>query len=357
MRGARRFSLDKRLIWGIFLANLLALSINTPWFLWRGYQQHNVEIESGREAFNDWLLHEVLTDVIPLTLPLFVANMIFVIVIVRASLAQIQSLSRHAASLDAAHLGDRLSQKGVPLEILPLIQAVNAGLDRIAEGFESQKRFTANAAHELRTPLAVLKARCSGSGCPTQAKLAADVDRMARVVDQLLSVARLEMRQVPLDQPVDLAAVCRKVVADLYPLALEKGRDLALTLQGSHILTHGNDILLEDALRNLIDNALRLSPAGGSVEVELTPLGEIRVLDRGPGVADEQKADIFRPFMRGKSSKGGGAGLGLSIASEVVDLHGGKLSVADREGGGAVFTMDLARAHFVPSGQGNVAAQ
>lgn len=350
------FSLGRRLIGGIFIANLLILAVNTPWFLWRGYQQHDVEIESGREAFSGWLFHEVVTDVIPLTFPLLVTNLLFAIWIVRKSLAPINALSRRVAAIDVAHLQDRLPTEGVPEEIMPFIRSINAGLDRIADGVDSQKRFTANAAHELRTPLAVLKARCSGGDCATSPKLAADVDRMAKVVDQMLSVARLEMRQIPLDAPVDLNAMCRQVVADLYPWALEKRVELAFHDEGDWSLVSGNDLLLGDALRNLIENAVRLSPPGFLVEVEITSPGLIRVLDRGPGVPDEMKSEIFLPFRRGKSAKGGGAGLGLSIASEVVGLHGGALNVADRPGGGAIFCIDLTGI-AQPSGRRNVAAQ
>ncbi|MBF0268995.1 MAG: hypothetical protein HQL44_10440 [Alphaproteobacteria bacterium] len=343
------FSLGKRLIGGIAVANLIVLGINTPYFLWRGYLDHDLEIESGREAFSNWLTHEIVTDVIPLTVPLLVVNLLLIVWIVRTSLAPLQALSHHAAGFDAAHLGERLSTKGVPQEILPLIKAVNAGLDRIAEGFDSQKRFTANAAHELRTPLAVLKARCSGRDCSTSPKLAADVDRMARIVDQLLSIARLDMRQIPMDMPVDLNAVCQQQVADLYPLALEKKCDLAFSAEGRWKLESGNDILLGDAIRNLIENAIRHSPEGETVDVELQAPGIIRVLDHGPGIPSGMKDDVFLPFRRGNSTKGGGAGLGLSIATEAVGLHGGTLSVNDREGGGAVFTIDLSGT-ALPSG-------
>jgi signal transduction histidine kinase len=341
MSGKTAFSLRRRLIGGLAVANLIVLGVNTPYFLWRGYLDHDMEIASGREAFSNWLLHELLTDVIPLTLPLLIANLLFVVWIVRTSLAPIQALSRQAGGFDAAHLGDRLSVEGVPGEIRPLIDAVNKGLERISEGFESQRRFTANAAHELRTPLAVLRARCSGADCATLPKLSADVDRMARIVDQLLSIARLEMRQFPLDQTVDVNAVCRQLVGDLYPLALATGVELSFAADGEWRLLSGNGILLGDAIRNLIENAVRLSPEGGAVELELGPPGVIRVLDRGPGVEEGMKEEIFLPFRRGKSAKGGGAGLGLSIASEVVGLHGGALSVSGRAGGGAVFSIDF----------------
>ena len=356
MSDSLSFSMGKRLIGGIALANILVLAINTPWFLWRAYTKHDLEIEGGHEAMGEWLIHEIVTDVVPLTVPLLLANLLFIVWIVRRSLAPITALSRHAAAFDASHLGERLSTKGVPQEILPLIKAVNAGLDRIAEGFDSQKRFTANAAHELRTPLAVLKARCSGRDCSTSPKLAADVDRMARIVDQLLSIARLDMRQIPLDMPVDLNAVCQRQVADLYPLALASKCDLAFWAQEHWTLPKGNDILLGDALRNLIENAIRHSPEGETVDVELQAPGLIRVLDRGPGIPSEMKCEIFLPFRRGNSTKGGGAGLGLSIATEAVGLHGGTLLVNDREGGGSIFTIDLSGI-AQPSGLGNVAAQ
>ncbi|MBF0167926.1 MAG: hypothetical protein HQL45_09880 [Alphaproteobacteria bacterium] len=336
-----QFTLGKQLIGKIAVVTGLVLIANTPFFLWRGATKHDLDIVGGQEAFGDWLIHELVTDILPLMIPLFIANLLVITWTIRKAMAPIKVLSRLAAGFDAAHLNVRLSLEGLPGEIRPLVKAVNEGLDRIEDGFKSQKRFTANAAHELRTPLAVLKARCSGEGCKISPSLSADVDRMARVVDQMLSIARLEMRQVPLDAPVDLNAICQKVVADLYPLAHDQGRDLAFLADGSWGLALGNDILLGDALRNLVENALRLSPMGETVEVELDKEGVIRVLDRGPGVPDHLKAEIFLPFRRGKSPLGGGAGLGLSIASEIVDLHGGSLAVSDRPGGGSIFTINL----------------
>ncbi|TAN55418.1 MAG: hypothetical protein EPN26_05365, partial [Rhodospirillales bacterium] len=317
MRHIAEFTLGKQLMGKIAAVTGLVIVANTPFFLWRGATKHDLDIVGGKEAFGDWLIHELSTDILPLMVPLFIANILVVTWTVRKALAPIKVLSRLAAGFDAAHLNVRLSLEGLPGEIIPLVKSVNEGLDRIEEGFKSQKRFTANAAHELRTPLAVLKARCSSEGCKIAPSLSSDVDRMARVVDQLLSIARLEMRQVPLDAPVDLKAICQQVVADLYPLAHGKKRDLAFSSEGGWKLTQGNDILLGDAVRNLVENALRLSPEGETVDVELGQGGVIRVLDRGPGVPDAMKSEIFLPFRRGKIPYGGGAGLGLSIASEV----------------------------------------
>lgn len=340
MSGAA-YSLGRRLVTRIVMANGLVLAANVPYFLWRAYVKHAAE---GRvEAAGNWLLHEIATDVVPLMLPLFVATLLVAVVTVRRCLAPVAAMSRQAAAFDPSHLDVRLPLDAVPRELVPLIDAVNAGLGRIAEGFASQKRFTADAAHELRTPLALLRARCSGRDCPQSRTLAADIDRMSRIVDQMLAMARLEMRQIPLTQPVDLDAVCQRVIADLFPLALGAGRDLGFSSLGAATLARGNDLVLENALRNLVENGLRLTPAGEAVEVVLEPHGVIRVLDRGPGVPDDCKADIFRPFRRVGNSRHGGAGLGLAIAAEAVDLHGGTISVKDRPGGGAEFVIDLSR--------------
>jgi signal transduction histidine kinase len=346
MTGARPFSLGRRLVRRLAAANAVILFGATMLYLWRGYVRHEA-FDEGSEL-QAWLLHELVSDVAPVMLPLFVTTLAVAIMTIRRGLAPIKELSRQAADFDPSLLTVRLPERGVPQEVLPLVSAINAGLARLEEGFEAQKRFTASAAHELRTPLAVLKARCSGQECPVSEMVADDIGRMARVVDQLLAVARLETRQIPLDAPVDLDEVCQRVVSDLYPLAVVAGRDLGLWSEHPGKLARGNAIVLADALRNVVENALRLSPPGETVEIELLSGGVIRVLDRGPGVADEHKDEIFQPFRRGAGSRGGGAGLGLSIAAEAAGLHGGRLAVADRPGGGAIFTIDLSRA-VIPS--------
>lgn len=296
----------------------------------------------------EWFSHELQSDFAPIFLPLFVVSLLVSAITVRQSLRPLRALSQRADELGSSSMHVRLPPEGTPSELWPLIKAVNRGLDRVAEAFESQRRFTASAAHELRTPLAVLKARCSSMPPSDVAQaLTADIDRMARVVDQLLSVARLEARRVSLDHAVDPAEICRQVIANIYPLALAQGRDLALNERAAPLPLKGNDIILADALRNLVENALRLSPPGATVEVELAGPRTIRVLDRGPGITDEQKGRIFEPFHRGPGERGGGAGLGLSIAVEAVRLHGGTITITDRDGGGAVFTVDLTQAQGV----------
>ncbi|AVM75987.1 sensor histidine kinase [Magnetospirillum gryphiswaldense] len=341
------YSLRSRLVSRLIAAHAVVLAANIPYFLWRGYVKHDAEGNLG--TMGAWLLHELVTDVLPLVVPLFIATTLITKLTVRRSLAQIDAATRKAAAFDPSHLGVRLPSTATPKELHPLVDAINAGLDRLERGFESQKRFTANAAHELRTPLAVLKARCSRETGPQARALLSDIGRMTRIVDQLLGIARLEMGQVPLDARVDLDAVCRRVVADLFPLALAAGCDLGYSAGTTTVLARGNEVLLEDALRNIVDNAVHVAPPGTSVEVVLDDSGIIHVLDRGPGVADGLKTEIFHPFRRLNNSNHRGAGLGLGIAAEAIALHGGTLSVHDRPGGGADFVVDLSAAP-TPSG-------
>ncbi|HEY0838032.1 MAG TPA: HAMP domain-containing sensor histidine kinase [Azospirillum sp.] len=217
-----------------------------------------------------------------------------------------------------------------------------AARQQVERSLEQQRRFTANAAHELRTPLAVLRARLDGMpASPAATALLRDVDRMGRLVEQLLAVARLEAGLVELEDGVDLVAVARDTVARLFPLALAEGKSIELDAPRRAVVTRGNAFALEDALRNLIDNALRHTPAGGAVEVAVIvnpPALEVR--DRGPGVPAALRAHLFEPFVQGRERRGN-AGLGLAIVAETAAVHGGSATVADRPGGGAVFRIGL----------------
>ncbi|MCF8478982.1 MAG: HAMP domain-containing histidine kinase [Rhodospirillum sp.] len=299
--------------------------------------------EPGVELL-DWVGHEMETDLIPLFVPLLLLSALVTVATVSVGLGPVRALSRDALELGPDRLDLRLFRPGIPTEIRPLVRAIDESLDRVQAGFESQRRFTANAAHELRTPLSVLKARCSlVSDRTLKGELERDIDRMAGVVNQLLSVARLEGRGLVLEDKVDLGTLARGVVADLYPHARRMGRILAVEEDQAVVVEPGNTDALRDALRNLLENALRVSPVGEEVVVRVGPDRAMRVLDRGPGVPDAEREDIFLPFNRcaGDRDGRGGAGLGLAITRDIMTRHGGRVSVTDRSGGGAVFTLDF----------------
>jgi signal transduction histidine kinase len=300
----------------------------------------------------EWAGHEIGHDLLPFLAPLFVGTLIIAPLTVRRGLAPLRALSAQAGRIEPRASSGRLGDDGVPTEILPLVRAVNLALQRLDDGFQLQRRFTANAAHELRTPLALLRARIDGLGPIDGAEgLKQAIDRMAHLVDQLLSVARLEARQIAADQPVEMVALARNVLADLAPLAIARGREVELVAATGAAWVTGNRAVLGDALRNLVENALLASPPGETVELCVAHAGQsgvtLEVRDRGPGVPEADRARIFEPFWRNTAGRHGGTGLGLAIVAETMTLHCGTVTVETRRGGGAIFRLMLP-AHAAP---------
>lgn len=263
---------------------------------------------------------------------------------IRTSLRPIKELSARALEIGPKTRDLRLPTEDVADEIRPLPLAINAALDRLEQGFEMQRRFTANAAHELRTPLAVLTARIAqlDPGPETQL-LTEDIARMNRLVSQLLQVSRLEAAP-PQFTTVDLNRVAETVVEFLAPLAIAAGKTLALNASPQPVLVEGSAEALENALRNLVENAIVHTAPETEVTIIVTPERQIVVRDHGPGVPAAQRSEVFERFWRGrKRQQTGGAGLGLAIVAETMRSHGGSVSVGDAPGGGAAFTLHLPR--------------
>jgi signal transduction histidine kinase len=258
---------------------------------------------------------------------------------VRKTLAPLHELSTLVADINPGSSEVRLPQLGVPDEIVPLVQAINSALDRLDEGLRRQREFNANAAHQLRTPLAVLSANVEMmNDKETAAKLRYDVDLMSRIVTQLLLVAKLETLNVRLDEHVDLRLVAHEVAENLGPLAISMRKTMEIDEPAGPVLIRGNHFAVTVALGNLIENALSHTPAGGVVRICVKPAPSIDVVDSGPGIPEEMRAKIFERFWKGESSKEG-AGLGLSIVRRVMSALNGSVSVSDGPEGGARFTL------------------
>jgi signal transduction histidine kinase len=197
-------------------------------------------------------------------------------------------------------------------------------------------------AHELRTPLAIMRARIDTmEDQPLRRSLEADIVNMTRTVNQVLDIAELEAFVVDGGAQADLQAVCADAVAFMAPLAVDSDKTIALTGVEAPVWVHGHAEALFRAVRNLVENAIRHTPAGGAIEVEVAADGTVRVLDEGPGVPVAERQTIFKRFWRRDRARPESRGLGLAIVTRVAAAHGGTISVDDRPGGGAVFTLRL----------------
>ena len=300
--------------------------------------------EMSNEAMADRFVAEFLHDA-GWVFPIF-AGVVLVVALwtLRASLRPLRALSEQAAAISPGAIGVRLPSEGLPAELIPLVSAVNAALDRLAKGFETQRQFTADAAHELRTPLSILSAGLETLPPSGEVEhLRQDAERMNRLVAQLLRVARLDAQPMDLSQTADLGEIARGVVEHLAPWAAKRGCSLAFEGPEVPVWIKGDADALRDAIRNLIENAIAHSPAGEEVVVQVDPAGFVTVSDHGPGVPAEYRQKVFERFWRSRERRasGGGAGLGLSIVAEIARAHSGEAVVSDAPGGGARFTLVL----------------
>ncbi len=278
--------------------------------------------------------------------PLYLALPVLALLIwlaVGAGLAPLAGLAREVARRAPDNLAP-LATSNAPQEVSPLLVALNRLFERLKQSLEQERRFTADAAHELRTPLAGVKTQAQVALAATAEaerrhalqQVLTGTDRAAHLVEQLLVLARLDPQAaIAADRPVELVPLAQQALADIAPFAASKDIELALA-PGEPVSTTGDALLLKVLLRNLLDNAVRYTPRGGAVQVVVTASGEgprLTVSDTGPGIPEAERERVFERFHRGLGSGEEGSGLGLSIARRIADLHGARLSLESAAAG------------------------
>ncbi|OLO05416.1 MULTISPECIES: ATP-binding protein [Salinicola] len=315
---------------------------------WRVF---SMPIEGGRwlsvglrEAFQDELSNKVaIGNFVPLLLALPI--LIWLIArLIRRGLKPIDHLSRQVQARDEKDLSP--IRVGVPRELQTLRGALNDFIDRLGKTLERERRFTADAAHELRTPLAAMKIHLDNAryGEPSALdKAYKGIERLQRVVEQLLLLARLDIhRERPAPESIPLPALVMDLAADLWPLAESRQQTLEI-VEGEPVSVTGNATELGILIRNLMDNALRYTPPEGTVVVAVGSDDRhpwLTIADSGPGIPEALLESVKQRFQRASDQRISGSGLGLSIAAEIAERQRLTMTLANRAEGGLVVRLD-----------------
>ena len=302
--------------------------------------------------------HRIAQDDLYIMLLTFPLSGLLIWIIIGRGLDSLEKVAEEVSNRAPSHL-EPVGLQEVPEEIKPLLDELNKLFYRLKEGFEREKRFAADAAHELRTPLAALKAQAqvalnsNNMEEKNQAlqKLIASVNRSTHIVQQLLTMSRLvpEANDCHEKEEVNLNKLTREILAMLAPSAVEKQVELEFYHDESLPLIYGNPTTLSILIRNLVDNAIRYSNEHGCVKVSLYKENHdivLEVYDNGPGIPKELRARVFERFFRVLGNKSPGSGLGLAIVQQICDLHGGKVLLSAPETGTGLIIKVYLPVHF-----------
>ncbi|MCG5263036.1 sensor histidine kinase [Cupriavidus gilardii] len=288
------------------------------------------------------LANEIIKGVI---LPQFVILPLAVLLVWFGLSRGLAPLTAIQQRIRARNPGDTspIDEQAAPQEITPLVASFNELLERLDQSVQTQKRFIADAAHQMKTPLAELRMQAElaqREQSPEElrrslAQIAGSSQRTAHLVTQLLSLARMENFAGSGNMaPLDLAALAREVVKDWLPQAWAKRIDLGLDASDHPVMVQGNRLMLTEMLNNLLDNAIRYTPAGGHATVRVSadpfePFAYLDVEDTGPGIPPAERPRVMERFYRVLGTSTEGSGLGLAIVREIVQQHGGDVAIED----------------------------
>ena len=258
---------------------------------------------------------------------------------VRGAIVPLKVLSEQTSSIGPLSTDKRLDLTDVPQEVVPLVKAMNAALDRLDTGFRLQREFTGDIAHELRTPLAILSAHLETLDDRAVAgALRRDVQLISRIVSQLLRAAQLEGLTITAADTADLCQIADSIGDMMMPIAAVDRKAVIVNRHPRSVVVHGNPETILHAVRNLVENGLKFAPIATTVEITVDARGTISVSDHGIGIPEQDRANVFQRFWRGDQT-GSNAGLGLSIVKKTMDLHQGRVEITETPGGGATVTL------------------
>ena len=307
---------------------------------WRHFSQWNderslqVQVSENHHIRDDLIGHIAWRLIIPALFGLPLIGL-WVWLATRHGLSSLDGVARQIASRDPQQL-QAIHPASAPAEIRPLVEALNGLFQRVEQTIDAERRFTADAAHELRTPLAALqaqlqvaqRARDNDERDRSLQQLQSGLSRAARLVDQMLQLARLDPESgLPNPQPVDLTALVETVCAELGPQILARNIDFSFESPGQAIVT-GHAEWLRVLIRNLVDNAMRYTPEGGTVIVRIVRQKDqltLAVSDSGPGIPPAQRSAVLQRFHRLDQGGQPGSGLGLAIVARIAELHAAQL--------------------------------
>ncbi len=265
---------------------------------------------------------------------------VVVFLIVRRSLKPLREASDLASKIGPRNLSARLNIEDIPTELVPLLQAFNHALGRLERGYRVQKEFLATAAHELKTPLSLLRSEIELGGAADRETLLRDTALMARQVNQLLHLAEVSEGHNYRFEPASMHVAAFDAADYLMRLSASRGVTLRVDLRGDDRIVEADSGALFVLIKNLLENALHAAPRGGEVRLEVSPAGFV-VVDNGRGVPGRQRERLFDRFNRSDDKKSSGAGLGLAICKEICLAHGWDIGLDETHHAGARFVVSI----------------
>ena len=270
----------------------------------------------------------ILIAVVPMFILTGIATLIVTPRAVGRSLGGLMETVSQAQSINFENRSARINRSKVPSEIIPLVNAFNVALSKLDEGYNRRNRFLADAAHELRTPIAI--ARIRADLLPDDAlsrQLRADIDRLTRVAHQLLEMQAVGVVELPAERQ-DLNILVERIATDLAPIAMDAGYEFDFEpSEGEAVFTVQTSII-EMAVVNLVRNAIDHGGGEGSITIRVGAAGFIDVCDEGPGIPVSEREQVFEPFYR-INTNASGAGLGLNLVQKAAEIHGGRVVFLD----------------------------